>query len=1035
VPSNDRFELFSEVREHLARCFTRALGSGLAGLSEGLERDAETSVSALERRELFATAAMLRIESPARTERGLAAYYDLTFRLLERLEGPTADAETAPLALIADPDDDARILAETVAQAVRERLGARYEIWIRRIEGLTRTPSIDALAPLGAPSLAAAAVQALRPMAPDRSLRSGLRRVTLERLAPLLADAFADADDWLAARGAMPWQPAPPVAPPAPFEPTPARIDPTPTAPPPPRADPRAAATPARAEPLSPTKPPADREPDAALTEPDLATPVQAPQPLAPAAALPSRDAAPLPADRAANAADASSSRHDAPLLADRAAQPPGAGGDAPDASMARAAEALIHSTEVADLLGQQPIAPSASAESGYRFAGLLPRPAAFEQDAIAFAHHVGVVPYSRAARQQFFGSLRARMLQRQATPAHLAAHDLVAAMFDYAIDDVRIPEAAKPLLWRLQLPAVTLAALDAGFLGDDRRSIRRLVEHFSAIAVAYADDIAQGSELHRRLDTVVRAVEVICHAFQARSSVLGEQVRREYSRAAHGVAQLLTRVEKERRSLEATPARRNRRDFARRPSNARETEVTRRLEAQLGERVAGRDIPESVRDFLLGAWLRHLRTAVLRDGDESASYRLSMQVVDDLLWTLGEAGGRASRRHLARRIPPLLKLLTQGIRDIGSRAEEYQPFLDELFVIHLRRMQKVPRNGDDDFTGPVASATATTDRDDGPPTLQDRLPDDNDPAELPPTPPPAAPAAVRAAPTPAATAPFAAPARPATAPPPALRPSGRGPGDDRSAAGPPISPRLSMQSADRSERRAAAASPPADPTPQPIPPQSFTSPERRPSPVRSPPVVAPALVARPPPPLSGIPPPPPSGHAGPLQASDSGGAGATLVRPSSASPLPPGAMPAAGPTSARPTAEPAEPRAVSALPQEVPWPAGRPETGTPTAKAADDRSGDQRLLTVLSTVDLSDYPPAPRRLALSPEEALSRLRRGDWIELEARDGQRQEVKVAWINSRRTVVLLVRRPDRRALSLRSTDLHQRFSQRKATLLG
>jgi hypothetical protein len=101
---------------------------------------------------------------------------------------------------------------------------------------------------------------------------------------------------------------------------------------------------------------------------------------------------------------------------------------------------------------------------------------------------------------------------------------------------------------------------------------------------------------------------------------------------------------------------------------------------------------------------------------------------------------------------------------------------------------------------------------------------------------------------------------------------------------------------------------------------------------------------------------------------------------------------------------------------------------------AGDGRSGDQRLLTVLSTLDIGDFPADPQRLRLDPDEALARLRRGDWLELIGRDGLPQEVKVAWINARRTVVLLVRRPDRRALSLRADELKLRFAQHKAALI-
>jgi hypothetical protein len=144
-------------------------------------------------------------------------------------------------------------------------------------------------------------------------------------------------------------------------------------------------------------------------------------------------------------------------------------------------------------------------------------------------------------------------------------------------------------------------------------------------------------------------------------------------------------------------------------------------------------------------------------------------------------------------------------------------------------------------------------------------------------------------------------------------------------------------------------------------------------------------------------------------------------------------AAPSGDPSAGAPTVAPIESEPTGGADGTIPPPPiVAPE---PPIAAPDDRSGEQRLLTVLSTVDLSDFPLAPRRLTLAPDDALARLRRGDWLELLGRDGQPQEVKVAWINSRRTVVLLVRRPDRRALSLRAAELHQRFAQHKATLLA
>ena len=62
-------------------------------------------------------------------------------------------------------------------------------------------------------------------------------------------------------------------------------------------------------------------------------------------------------------------------------------------------------------------------------------------------------------------------------------------------------------------------------------------------------------------------------------------------------------------------------------------------------------------------------------------------------------------------------------------------------------------------------------------------------------------------------------------------------------------------------------------------------------------------------------------------------------------------------------------------------------------------------------------------------------MRRGDWIELVARDGGSTYLKVAWINHRRTVALLVRHADRKAMSLRTEELLARFEQGRAFLLA
>jgi hypothetical protein len=536
--------------------------------------------------------------------------------------------------------------------------------------------------------------------------------------------------------------------------------------------------------------------------------------------------------------------------LSGRRRDPPSAASGRPAISPGgRALDASQHAADAARLLGSSSLAA----------AGPLPLPALptlqpvveLERDALAFAHAIGVPPHSRQARERFFANARARLREVGVAPPQLAVVDVVAALFDYLIDDQRLPEIARAMLWRLQQPALALALMDPGYLGDEPRSLRRLLENLGALVAAYGDQLERGGELHRRLETVVRAVEIVAGALQSRAFVMARQVEREYARAARHVTQLVERLQRDAAARQPpAPVGRNRRDYRRRPSAQREQELTVRLSVMIGERLERHQVPASVREFLLTVWLRQLRTTALRDGEESGQFKVALQVVDDLLWSLDPASRSADGREFAARIPPLIRLLTEGVREVGMASDELKPFLDELFLVHLRRMQGDSRDA------PAPSAVPT-------------------PA---------------AAPTPAPT-PAAAPT-----PPPTLT--------DRRAPGerlPPIRP------ARRREDRQ-----------------------------------------------------------------------------------------------------------------------GRDGEGDPSAQA--------RLRQVLSSLDLADLPARPAAVPDAGADPVSRLRRGDWLRLTASDRGDAYAKVAWINDSRTVLLLVRHPDRRAQSMRAVELAARFARGEAFLI-
>jgi Protein of unknown function (DUF1631) len=563
--------------------------------------------------------------------------------------------------------------------------------------------------------------------------------------------------------------------------------------------------------------------------------------------------------------------------------------------------------------LGQAPLAEIPNPAENMAWLPTLQPVVDIERDAVAFAHSVGVLPYSRESRRYYFGNARKRLADSGLPKGQLAAVDVVSALFDYVVDDKRLPESAKPLFWRLQQPSLALTLLDSSYLADEPRSLRRLIENFGAIVTAFPDDVSRGSELFRRLETVIRAVEIVASSLQTRSAVMSRQVDLEFGKAANSITQLIDRVVRERQALEQTPDRRNRRDFGRRPTRAQEQSVTDKLKKLIDERIGQHDVPDSAREFITQVWMRHLRTSVLRDGEDSQQYKVSLAVVDDLLWSLDNT--KRSKTKLATKIPPLIRLLTQGMREIGAKDDEYKPFFDEIFLMHLRKMQSNNLNSSRNLDGG---------------------------------------------------------------------------GEELTTRSPIVSkteveiPQLSQQIE--------------------LPTKANISEEISNSPVKLPPELL--------------------RQAGLLN--DVGENSLPSMRIVQKEPLSvdPPPVPTLRDTIAR-TPEPTL--------QNIP----EPIVDAPLEnKASESVGSDQlKLLDVLNGLDLSDFNAQYSRLPLQGVALTDQLVVGRWVEMIGKDSSAHYAKIAWINHRRSVALLVRSPDRKAQSLRISDIELRAQEKRFFLLG
>ena len=1105
---SDRFELFAETREAIVEDLLRELAGPVRDIAADLEAAAARWGVARDRQALLEAARSLRDGARGWLDTVGRAFGDRALRCLDvasrgaGAEGGGQD-DAARWRLLDESQLDTQILVGDLAQLIREAVGPAYPVFGGRIAWMTqhRWPNDDGQ-PLGARTFAHAVCASLRAAVLEPVPRSVLRGAILKRLPTPLAAVITATNDRLKRLGVPALAPEEPAA----------------------AAGAQSAET-AGAAPMRGAEQPASagQRPVTAAGAPIEGSPTAAAQ----------TGGAPAEGTAAEGTAASDTTAGDTTASATTAQDAAARGATAPDTpeaaphGQAVGQSALMGTVHDVRSLDSSPLGHPTPAGQ-LRVTPTLQPVIEIERDAVAFAHSTDTVPYSREARHALFRNIRDRIREAGATPAQLSVVDIVSAMFDYVVDDRRLPEASKPLVWRLHQPAIVLSLLDPGYLGDEPRSLRKLIEHFGAISTAFADEMGKGSELHRRLETVVRAVEIVASALQTRSAVMARQVEHEYSRASRSVTQLIERVVNERQSLEAAPGRRNRRDYRRRPNREQEREVSERLRERLNERIAQYQVPDSVKDFLLNVWLRHLRTAALRDGEDSTEFKVAMEVVDNLLWSLdGDKARHYSRRELAERIPPLTRLLASGLRDIGARDDEYKPFFDELFLVHLRKMQPRSSQSAEYLAHPVRGEPAATDV----PVLDDQVRVDTQigaarpttitggasPTQTPkatdkpakskggatqtrPTPPIATAGSTRTSPptaattgparaassgTPATTRPASAGGTGATPTAPAAAPAARAPGPaaaskqagaaagsapgagagpaapgDESApprdapaahgdapaaqravgdaAADPTMPQMPtpgdvtrpMVSGKPTIRRGAGRTPAGDDTTRPLPAAAPTQTAGAAAPTTPPPAAAPLPAA------SSTPATPPAAAASSTATPPS------AAVPSSATAAPSSATEPSSPeASDQPAADPhpTEPlQAVTAPPTDDPIVVTAP-VPVPIRRSIGAEEADRaahKLREVLSSLDLADLPTLAATRPLPVEEALTAVRRGDWLKFTSATSSSSAsfAKVAWINQRRTIVLLVRHPDRKAVSIGMRELRARFEQGRVHLV-
>lgn len=256
---------------------------------------------------------------------------------------------------------------------------------------------------------------------------------------------------------------------------------------------------------------------------------------------------------------------------------------------------------------------------------------------------------------------------------------DIVAMVFDYILDDSRIPDAMKALIGRLQIPVLKVAMLDRAFFSQKHHVVRRLLDSLADAAMGWDPQEGHQSTLYRKVDEVVQRIvnqfDEQVDIFETSQAELEQFLKEENQRMAEAASRSALVIQQLERSEHALDL-------------ARDT---------VRGHLFDQSVPGLIRDFLTRQWVQVLARVQSQQGDQGEAWKEAVATMDDLIWSVEPKHVQTDRRKLVALLPKLLKRLDHGLRAVDAPGETRDQFFTGLVKCHAEAVRAGMQAGQTD--------------------------------------------------------------------------------------------------------------------------------------------------------------------------------------------------------------------------------------------------------------------------------------------------------------------------------------------------
>lgn len=273
-----------------------------------------------------------------------------------------------------------------------------------------------------------------------------------------------------------------------------------------------------------------------------------------------------------------------------------------------------------------------------------------------------GSAPTTPEAALRDLDQDRAALKKAATSPSERATIEVVALLFQAILMEERLPASIRVWFARLQMPVLRVAVSEPDFFASTSHPARRLIDRMGSCVMGFVAGAQEGEDaLHREIRRVVQVVEaypdtgrkVFQTVLTEFERFLETYFRDEHAAGRKGISLAQQVEQRETWAIQFT------------------IELRKMLESV--------PVHEGVRDFLFRVWADVLAHSAVQHGQASDATRALKHAAADLIWSASAKTSREERAEVLRRLPPLLKMVREGMMRAGLPSDAQDRHIQSL--------------------------------------------------------------------------------------------------------------------------------------------------------------------------------------------------------------------------------------------------------------------------------------------------------------------------------------------------------------------